>query len=40
MSSNKPGWLLAALLLGAALVALPVAGTAADATSPVICKDG
>jgi hypothetical protein len=40
MSSNKPGLLLAALLLGVALAALPGAGTAADAAAPVTCKDG
>jgi hypothetical protein len=40
MSSNKPGLLLAALLLGVALAAQPGAGTAADAAAPVTCKDG
>ncbi len=40
MNMNKPGLLFSALLLGAALAALPVAGTAADATAPVTCKDG
>lgn len=38
--SGSPRLLLRALLVAAAIAAWPIAGTAADTSSPVQCKDG
>ena len=40
MKSNPRGLLLSSLLVAAAIAAWPMLGTAADASSPVQCKDG